>query len=338
MTRQLAFAASLCAIALLAANGCCLLTDHGGCGGFPCDGGCAAAPYGPEPACGIQPSCGCGTRGGCGTGGCGQRTCGLGVDYCEPCGCNNWDPEGRPAASPMSHLGLLTSFGGGCAGCGEVYWGEWRSDPPCCEPCHPYAACFVGPRCCGSWWDGLGALWGHRKRGGCGGGCTSCGGGDCGCAGGGYAHGGFEGGVQYESGYSGGMPHEAQPMPTYSEPTPYRSGPPQPIPSRPGGSAPAAPKESPFKRETSPGAPMAPGNPNAVNYRAVNRGPAYPRPTASRYNTAVRPVSHDARQTPRTSAQPGRLPTPMPSQPPSSAMRIAPPEIVVETGPLRPVR
>jgi hypothetical protein len=68
---------------------------------------------------------------------------------------------------------------GGCAsGCGEVYWGEWNSDPPaCCDHCDN----------CGTWTGhgdcfprlplaGLFHLWGYRY-GGCGGcgECDSCG-------------------------------------------------------------------------------------------------------------------------------------------------------------------
>lgn len=48
----------------------------------------------------------------------------------------------------------------GCAsgGCGEVYWGEWMSDPPApCDPCDD----------CGNWTGGCGT--------GCGTGCGSCG-------------------------------------------------------------------------------------------------------------------------------------------------------------------
>lgn len=34
-------------------------------------------------------------------------------------------------------------------GCGEVYWGEWVSDPPdCCDPCDPCHGCWTGPQGC----------------------------------------------------------------------------------------------------------------------------------------------------------------------------------------------
>jgi len=34
-------------------------------------------------------------------------------------------------------------------GCGEMYWGDWISDPPApCDPCDEYSGQFIGPRCC----------------------------------------------------------------------------------------------------------------------------------------------------------------------------------------------
>lgn len=78
---------------------------------------------------------------------------------------------------------------GGCAGCGDVYWGEWTSDPP--DNCDPCDGCghWIGPRCCPPrLFDfltcSLSDLWGSRccdtGGGGCehGSGCSSCGGGD----------------------------------------------------------------------------------------------------------------------------------------------------------------
>jgi hypothetical protein len=53
------------------------------------------------------------------------------------------------------------------SGCGEVYWGEWISDPP--DPCDPCDGCgnWIGPRCCPPrWWQliccGAPGLWGWR--------------------------------------------------------------------------------------------------------------------------------------------------------------------------------
>jgi hypothetical protein len=72
-----------------------------------------------------------------------------------------------------------------CRGCGEIYWGEWLSDPPdCCDPCD---ACgnFTGAGVCCDHGCGLGILCrlchlfqGHRYcPGPCG--CTDCGGIGC---------------------------------------------------------------------------------------------------------------------------------------------------------------
>lgn len=87
---------------------------------------------------------------------------------------------------------------GSCAGCGDVYWGEWTSDPP--DQCDPCDGCgnWVGPRCCAPrlfsfLTCSLSDVWGSRccgTSGGCdhGGGCSSCGGGGgcSSCGGGGH--------------------------------------------------------------------------------------------------------------------------------------------------------
>jgi hypothetical protein len=72
---------------------------------------------------------------------------------------------------------------GACAGCGDVYWGEWISDPP--DRCDPCDGCgnWIGPRCCpprifNLLTCSLSSLWGSRFCGDscCGQGCSSCGG------------------------------------------------------------------------------------------------------------------------------------------------------------------
>lgn len=75
--------------------------------------------------------------------GCGD----CGIAACDTCG--DCQPGlrrvGRPLASAMA-----------CdAGCGDVYWGEWASDPPC-DSC--------GGGCYGIWnpLRGLAHLWGYR--------------------------------------------------------------------------------------------------------------------------------------------------------------------------------
>lgn len=71
----------------------------------------------------------------------------------------------------------------GCdSGCGEVYWGEWTSDPPACsDPCDNCGNYVGGSGCC---WpfpvlSGLRALWGYRYSPGGAvaydGGCATCG-------------------------------------------------------------------------------------------------------------------------------------------------------------------
>ena len=38
-------------------------------------------------------------------------------------------------------------------GCGDLYWGEWHSDPPDpCDPCDEYCGNYVGERCCPPPW------------------------------------------------------------------------------------------------------------------------------------------------------------------------------------------
>jgi len=77
-----------------------------------------------------------------------------------------------------------------CAsGCGEIYWGEWISDPPdACDPCDDWGN-WIGPTKGGvpskgggasrlhNLASGLGNLFGHRNDEGKGqSGCDSCGG------------------------------------------------------------------------------------------------------------------------------------------------------------------
>lgn len=112
------------AIAVLAAalmsSGCCLTSTcssspYGGsvCGGSGCgDLGCTDAGC---DSCGGGPAMPC-TAGG---------PCGLGLGL------------GRFASLfKISNYGCYGSCGGaGNAGCGEVYYHDWISDPPCADPC-----------------------------------------------------------------------------------------------------------------------------------------------------------------------------------------------------------
>lgn len=80
----------------------------------------------------------------------------------------------------VNHTRKLLTCG---SGCGDIYWGEWSSDPPACgNPCDTCGD-WAGESCCGAPWhvlSGLRHLWGYRYRaGGCGapdceGGCASC--------------------------------------------------------------------------------------------------------------------------------------------------------------------
>ena len=145
-------------------------------------------------------------------GGCGQSCqtdCGSG-DYG---GCGN----GCLGCSLCEHTRTqLTS----CAGCGDVYWGEWMSDPPdACDPCDGCGN-WIGPRCCPPrlfefFTCSIGGLWGYRNGsdGGCehGSGCSSCGGG--GGGGGEFDH---WDGVELEASpmhMKSGEPHKASPIP-----------------------------------------------------------------------------------------------------------------------------
>lgn len=68
-------------------------------------------------------------------------------------------------------------------GCGEVYWGDWISDPPdCCEPCDScgnFTGAECGKRgfygCYRPCWRNLFRLHSSRCDDGCCGGCSSCG-------------------------------------------------------------------------------------------------------------------------------------------------------------------
>ena len=186
---------------LFAAIGVCLVALTSGCCGL--GGGCGVGGYGGGPV--IDAGCG---------GACGAAACG-GPGVCHDCrGLKNLL---YPLISPRLACG---------AGCGQVYWNEWASDPPdCCDPCGP-SGCYVGAQtvctgpplivsaihCVGRGVsDLLGAILGGIGCGPCElltcGGCGSCGGGaiiDAGCGGcaGGCDTGGCSGGCA--GGCSGG--------------------------------------------------------------------------------------------------------------------------------------
>ena len=102
------------------------------------------------------------------------QTCGdpcLGS--CDACGVCGGDCLGHTPASYLKHS--LTCK----VGCGELYWDEWKSDPPaCCDPCDNCGN-WTGPQGCGPpFWcrvfSGIHSLWGYRGAGSCAT-CDGCG-------------------------------------------------------------------------------------------------------------------------------------------------------------------
>ncbi|MFI4876792.1 MAG: hypothetical protein ACIALR_15685 [Blastopirellula sp. JB062] len=89
------------------------------------------------------------------------------------------------------------------SGCGdEVYWGEWWSDPPTCDPCDCHGN-WVGHnpgRICRPGLSGV--RYGHAKCGcgSCGDACGASCGSDCGCHG--------QGGIVTHSAPHHAVPHE----------------------------------------------------------------------------------------------------------------------------------
>lgn len=111
-------------------------------------------PFGPDSAI-CEPSSGCGPVATPCAGGCGEAcgpvggtdwgpACGVAEEPCaEPCA----GPCG-PACYPRGPLSWLFALFAGdfCGdGCGEIYWGDFYSEPPeCCDPCDR----------CGNWTGG----------------------------------------------------------------------------------------------------------------------------------------------------------------------------------------
>ena len=192
------------AVALLAGSGCCCLGTQGGFQTGGCQTGACHAEgcnsCGPQGVgacclCLPKPIVWCGDQNECGPGGC--ETCACPTE----CGI-------LPAMRRCLSCGK---------GCGEIYWGEWVSDPPdCCDPCDqcygqwtgPHGYCNLGP--CQRL---LAALHGYRycpkpccdqscgplcSKPACNT-CNSCGGQGCATCGGGHAgHAVSQGEVHYE--------------------------------------------------------------------------------------------------------------------------------------------
>jgi hypothetical protein len=95
------------------------------------------------------------------------------VGSCSSCGTCPGDSQGH---TPVSYVARQLTCAGGC---GELYWGEWLSDPPQrCDPCDNWGN-WIGPQPSGPplWqrvaggWIGF---WGYRTPSHAGG-CTTCG-------------------------------------------------------------------------------------------------------------------------------------------------------------------
>lgn len=174
----------------------------------------ACQSYGPMPTASCGNACG--------------PTCGPSCDgHCSPfklC---------LPIVSPKviaSYLHSKVTCGSGCGD--EVYWGEWWSDPPKCDPCDCHGN-WIGPnpgRVCRPGMTGV--RYNNRGCGcgDCGGNACSCGstcggdcGSDCGC---GHAHGGVvtQGTPHYATPHEGQIIYEGTTTttggrPTYSTPS-----------------------------------------------------------------------------------------------------------------------
>ncbi len=97
---------------------------------------------------------------------------------CKACGVCGGACQGHTPAQHLKHTLTCTS------GCGEIYWGEWISDPPNdCDPCDDWGNWTKSTKCGGTsksggksclhrLASGWGNLSGHRKGRG---GCVSCG-------------------------------------------------------------------------------------------------------------------------------------------------------------------
>ena len=205
MTARWIFVCAL--VALTGGSGCCCYGPQGGALGA----GYAAGGYG---AAGCGPGR-CGVGGGCSGGACrgpGGPFAGGACCLCLPkpiiwCGeQNECGPAGCQSCAGPTECGILPAMRRclTCGkGCGEVYLGEWISDPPdCCDPCDKCFGQWTGPHgCCslGPCQRLLAALHGYRycPRPACGqwcglfcstracNTCSSCGGAGCATCGGG---------------------------------------------------------------------------------------------------------------------------------------------------------
>ena len=89
---------------------------------------------------------------------------GYGCNDCGEVGCTDHIPVPRNAVEHVANMGR-----GLVVGCGDPYYGEWRSYPPDCDSCNNAAAGQPF-----TLFSGFRTLWGHREHGSIAGGCSSC--------------------------------------------------------------------------------------------------------------------------------------------------------------------
>jgi|GEM_PF-954312 len=186
-------------------------------------------------------------------------------------GCNEC---GDCGGGSYYHCGLLPmararlGMHGTCGrGCGEVYWGEWVSDPPdCCDPCNSCGD-WQNQQCCSPgllrrlWWGAHGyRLGGPHGDANCCGGCNGCGGGgpihSAGFVGGGCStcgHGHDHGEAIHHGPVGGGSilneNWQNEPLPTTDQPTHNAR---QPVPARSAGRVPSRPAAPVAQRSMGP--------------------------------------------------------------------------------------
>ena len=125
----------------IAMLGIYLVSLTSGCCGI--GAGCGVGGYGS----GAIVNAGCG---GCGSGGCGTQGCssgGCSSGACEVAGCGGGPGSCHTGCGLKNLIYPLISPRLACgSGCGQIYLGEWISDPPdCCDPCGQ-GGCYVGPQ------------------------------------------------------------------------------------------------------------------------------------------------------------------------------------------------
>jgi len=87
---------------------------------------------------------------------------GMACSECGEMGCTDHGPVPQNPLEHITHVGRGLSIG-----CGDMYYGEWRSYPPDCDTCNSAGGHPLG------FLAGAANLWGHRDH-EVHGGCSSC--------------------------------------------------------------------------------------------------------------------------------------------------------------------